>query len=869
MADSLQRYRSKRDFTKTAEPNGGRGRSKRAPKAVQGHIFVVQKHSARRLHYDFRLALDGVLKSWAVTRGPSLIPGEKRLAVHVEDHPYDYAGFEGVIPEGQYGAGPVIVWDRGHWLPDGDPHKALKKGHLTFTLEGEKLNGRWHLVRMRPREHEKQEPWLLIKADDEAARPKSAKDILKAAPQSVVTGRSIEDVEAGKKKPARRTAAARTTSAPRARGRTKKSAKSAAGPKPRRGKKAKDGERPGFVEPCLATLVAEPPAGAGWVHEIKFDGYRTEALIEGGKVRFLTRTGLDWTKKFGRLAEVFRTLDLDSAVVDGEIVVETGEGASDFTALQAALKVGDDEKLVYYAFDLLFLDGEDLRALPLVERKERLAALLDGAEATGSLRYSTHFDEDGELLLKHACKLTLEGIVSKQKDAAYRSGRGGDWLKSKCSGRQEFAIVGFSPSKVAAKSVGALAVGYYEGRDLLYAGRIGTGFTQKTAAELWRALAPLKSKRPEFRNAEDVEAPRSTVWVKPELVAEVEYRGWTGSNVLRHAAFKGLREDKRAKDVVREDRQMAKAAKGAAKRKKASAADPLRERLTHPDKMLWSDAQVTKLELAQYYEEVWDWIAPYVVGRPLALVRCPDGAEKTCFFQKHAWAGLDESAVHRHKIGKEEVLTIEDFDGLIALVQAGVLEIHPWGATVDNIDRPDHLTFDLDPGEGVSWKAVIEGAREVKARLEGAGLAAFLKNTGGKGLHVVTPLKPTVGWDEAKSFAKALAEEMETDDPERFIATASKRERKGRIFVDYLRNGRGATAVAAYSTRARPGAAVSTPLDWDELSPRIRADHYTVNNIPKRLSKLGGDPWASFRRSARALPAAAREERPKRRAHAR
>ncbi|HUD51485.1 DNA ligase D [Parvibaculum sp.] len=871
--DSLHKYNTKRDFTKTAEPSGKARAKSRARRHAGDDIFVVQKHDATRLHYDFRLALDGVLVSWAVTKGPSLVPGEKRLAVHVEDHPYDYAGFEGVIPEGNYGAGPVIVWDRGHWHPEGDPHKGLKKGHLDFTLDGEKLKGRWHLVRMRARPHEKQDPWLLIKGDDEAARPKSAKDILKAEPRSVLTGRLVEEVEQGKPAPSKkRTATAKASPKKKASPRTgasarakKTKAKSASG-----GAKGKEDRLPDFVAPCLATLVSEPPEGEEWVHEIKFDGYRTEARIDNGKLRFLTRTGLDWTRKFGRLAEPFAALSARTALIDGEIVVETEDGASDFSELQAALKGGEDERLVYYAFDLLHLDGEDLRRLPLAERKARLKALLAGVNPEGALRYSENFTEEGELMLRHACRMKLEGIVSKRVTAPYRSGRGMDWQKSKCAGRQEFVIVGYSPSTVTARAVGALAVGYFNGDDLVYAGRIGTGYTQKTAGELWRALHPLEGARPHFTNEEAIEAPRKTRWVEPKLVAEIEFRGWTGSNVLRHAAFKGLRQDKAARDVVREDppqappkeKPMRKTAAKKSTRKRAAKKPPassaqgadLADALTHPDKLLWADAGITKLDLAEYYSEIWDWIAPHIVGRPLALIRCPDGTAKKCFFQKHAWAGLDENLVHRHKAGGDEVLSIDSPEGLVALVQAGVLEIHPWGTTVADIEHADTLTFDLDPDEGLDWKDVVSAAKKVRSRLEDAGLAAFLKNTGGKGLHIVTPLAPSVPWDEAKAFAQSIADAMEADEPDRFVATVSKRARAGKIFVDYLRNGRGATAVAAYSTRARAGAPVSTPLAWDELTVRIRPDHFNVKNLRQRLARLKRDPWADFRASARPLP---------------
>jgi len=814
----LRTYRAKRDFTRTREPRGG---------AVGGggHLYVIQKHAARRLHYDLRLELDGVLKSWAVTRGPSLVPGEKRLAVEVEDHPLDYAGFEGTIPQGEYGGGSVIVWDRGTWTPIGDPHKGLAKGHLDFRIAGEKLEGEWHLVRMRRRPGETRSNWLLIKAEDDAARPVGAPDILEERPESVLSGQGIEEI-GGDGKPRRRAKA-------RGAGATRKAA----------------ARLPDFVEPCLARLERAAPKGKGWVHEVKFDGYRLQARIVDGAVRLLTRTGLDWTRRFGTaIAKALGALKTDGTLIDGEVVVEGEAGASDFSALQDDLSAGRSGRFVYYAFDLLFRDGVDWRARPLVERKAALAELVPPGE-TGRIRYSEHFEEDGALFLSHACRLSLEGIVSKRRDAPYRSGRTGDWVKTKCAQRQEFVIAGYVPSTTGRKAIGSLVLGYHDKGKLTYAGRVGTGFSQRTARALWTALEARRIDAKPFAQTLSADELRGVRWAKPELVAEIEFRGWTGARNLRHASFHGLREDKPAAEIVREE----PGEESARPSRKASSA----VRLTHPDRVYWADAGLTKQGLADYYADAWRWIAPHIVGRPLSLVRCPDGTAGQCFFQKQPWKGLHSSiaVIDNPGAGGDQVMAIRDLDGLIALVQMAVLEIHPWGATVEDLDRPDRLVFDLDPGEKVAWPRLVEGAQEVRQRLDDHGLRSFLKTTGGKGLHVVVPLRPDAGWDAAKAFARGLAEAMTADAPDRYLAKATKAARSGRIFVDYLRNGRGATAVAPYSTRARPGAPVAVPLAWEELGPDVRADHFRVATVINRLTRLARDPWAGFLKLKQTLPA--------------
>ncbi|MEO3385013.1 DNA ligase D [Mesorhizobium sp. CAU 1741] len=818
---ALDTYNKKRDFTRTTEPKG-------APAKQRGNSFVIQKHDARRLHYDFRIEMDGVLKSWAVTRGPSLVPSEKRLAVHVEDHPLDYGDFEGTIPQGEYGGGTVIVWDRGTWTPIGDADKGLNKGHLEFELKGEKLGGRWHLVRMARRPREKRDNWLMVKGDDDAARTESDPDILEERPESVKTGRVIADVEGED---------------PGWSSKTGKIKKTPNAPVPKGSKKA---AMPDFIPPQLATLKPQAPIGKGWVHEIKFDGYRLQARIEEGKVVLLTRSGLDWTHKFGEaVPKALASLPARQAIIDGELVVEASGGASDFSALQADLSEGRNDRFVYYAFDLLHLDGRDLQAATLVDRKRALADLLNNAPE--ALRYSEHFEEDGDMVLRHACRLSLEGVVSKRATGKYNPGRGRDWIKSKCGDRQEMVIGGFVPSSTYKDAIGSLVLGVFEDGKLRHAGRVGTGFSRAVAEDLFARLAKLERTKSPFSGKLDASARRDVRFVDPKLVAEVEFRDWTADGRLRHASFRGLREDKAAKEVVREGVASPKA------RSKSREATPSKVTLTHPDRIYWKDAGVTKEGLASYYAQVWRFMAPHLVSRPLALLRCPRGITEKCFFQKHAWQGMSKeilTVVDPKDDDENELIAIDSLDGLIGLVQGAVLEIHTWQAALDDLEKPDQIVMDLDPAEDVPWERVQDAARQVRERLQGAGLPAFVKTTGGKGLHVVASLKPKADWKAVKDFAHAIADEMEADDPDQFIARASKADRRGRIFVDYLRNGRGATAIAPYATRARAGATVSMPLDWDELVPSIGADHFTVVNAMTRLDNLRSDPWADFRKAA-------------------
>ena len=892
----LEVYRRKRKFEVTPEPRGHTARGK-------GNRFVIQKHAARRLHYDFRLELDGVMKSWAVTKGPSLVPGEKRLAVHTEDHPIEYNTFEGTIPQGEYGGGTVMIWDRGHWIPDGDPHKGYRKGHLDFALEGEKLRGRWHLVRMNRRAGESKEPWLLIKARDEEAREVNDPDILEQEPLSVVSGRSMPEIAEGKGRKrvwhSNRSVADNVKSGAIKGARAPTSERASARPKQsRREQKAqRSGEKddssgsaalPEFVPPSLATLCDKAPSEPGWLHEIKFDGYRIQARIDRGRVALLTRKGLDWTDKFPNVAAAAAKLGARSALIDGEIMVEDERGVASFSGLQAALKAGEANSFIYYVFDLLHLDGRDLTALPLIGRKQQLKRLI-GEKAEGPIRYSEHFEEAGPLVLRHACEMGLEGIVSKRADAPYRGGRSEAFIKTKCANSQEFVVGGYSLSTVLPKAIGALVVGYFDRGRLIYAGRIGTGYTRAVAADLWKRLHPLETEKASFDQIPREEARRRDIkWVEPKMVIESEFRGWTADALVRQAAFKGVREDKPPQEVFRE--MPASGASDADASKRAAAASTAvatrtqargsgkpgsktktkvrsstgsssgeeqksEVRFTHPDRVYWLDVGVTKQALADYYRAVWRCMAPHLIDRPLALVRCPDGTKGECFFQKHASAGLDDKYL-KMVIDKNrrQVLAVEDLDGLLSLVQAGVLEVHVRGSRIDRLDICDRIVFDIDPGPDVAWTQVVAAARDVRARLAAIDLVSFVKLSGGKGLHVVLP---TAGadWETTKAFAQTVALAMHAESPDRYVVKMTKSLRPGKLFIDYFRNSLEQTSVAAYSTRARPGAPVSVPLTWEELGRSKGGAQYTVLNLGKRLLGLKQDPWQEMERLKQRLPA--------------
>lgn len=871
---SLQSYRTKRDFRRTPEPAGGRGgRAREGKKPEPGAArFVVQKHDASRLHYDLRLQIDGALASWAVPKGPSLVPGQKRLAVHVEDHPLEYADFEGVIPEGQYGAGAVMVWDTGTWRPEGDPAEAIRRGKLTFSLRGQKLQGRWTLTRLRAgtSRDASGDNWLLIKRGDDGAPPGDADTILESRPESVKTGRSLEEIagEEGGAGKGRRSAVAK-------RKKSRAGAAPSAAPDPAGIAGARKAPVPRGLAPQLSTLADSPPDGDGWIHEIKFDGYRLLAHLDRSRVRLLTRAGHDWTRRFPPIADALAKLPLRSAVIDGEAAILDAGGHTSFQRLQNAIKARDFADLVFFVFDLPYLDGYDLTHAPLLERKEALRAIVPAVDE-GILRYSDHVRGGGPAVRKNACELALEGIISKRIDAPYTPRRSSAWLKIKCSRRQEFVVIGWSPPSGSRKHFGSLLLGAYDSDGgLAYTGRVGTGFTAASLRDLKHRLDALERKS---CPADEPPAPgerRGVRWVRPELVVEVEFTQWTDDGRLRHPSFQGLREDKEAASVRVEE---AKVNAKPARRAKADsppakqgpggrAARPTERppgaptvagvRLSNADRILYPDQGQTKLDVARYYEAVAARILPHVIDRPLSTVRCPRGRAGKCFFQKHLGATLGppiKPLAVREKGGTAEYISVDSPEGLIALVQFGVLEIHPWGSRSGHIERPDIITFDLDPAPGVPFERVKAAARRVRDELGADGLESFVKTTGGKGLHVVAPLRPEAGWDAVKAYCARVARRVVASDPAEYIATASKAKRTGKIFIDYLRNSRGATAIAPYSTRARPGAPVAMPLRWDELTGLESADAYTIRSAPARIARQKRDPWAAFERAARSLP---------------
>ena len=819
---TLEKYHAKRDFKKTAEPRGALARP--GPQLS----FVVQKHAARNLHYDFRLELDGTLKSWAVPKGPSLDPGDKRLAVHVEDHPVEYGSFEGVIPEHEYGAGNVIVWDRGSWKPVGDAAAGYLKGHLKFTLEGEKLSGGWALVRMGlPKEGK--DNWLLIKERDDAAREGDEAEITARLPDSVLSAKALAKAEAGKA----------TVSGVKA-------------------------ALPAMIEPQLATLTDRAPDGDEWLAEIKFDGYRALCRLQDGRATMFTRTGNDWTAKWNDIAQAAGALPSKEAWLDGEVVALDEKGNVSFQLLQNNMSEARG-RLAYYVFDLPYLNGYDLRGMPLSQRKELLRALLEKTDPAGLLRYSDHLAGNAKDAFSHACSHGLEGVIVKRADAPYAATRSQSWLKLKCQQRQEFVVGGYTDPAGSREKFGALLLGVYEDDgSLRYAGRVGTGFDAAMLRSLHQDFAALASDTAPFRDPPKKRGAPALHWLKPQLIAEVKFAQWTNDGLIRHGAFVGMRSDKPARDIRHEApvplAQVQKETTIVSKRPSTAAAggDTVAGvRLTHPSRILFADAGVTKLDLSHYYEDIADWILPHLDQRPLTLVRCPQGHH--CFFQKHA----NDSTVQG--VGRVEVptggtsaiyMTAGTLPELISLVQMGVLELHTWGARAGHLDTPDRIIFDLDPDTALEWKTVVEGAQLVRSLLDDIGLTSFVKTTGGKGLHVVVPITQQRSWDEVKAFSKSLATHLERVLPKRFVASMSRAKRGGRIFVDYLRNASEATAVAAYSTRAKPNAPVSVPLDWDELGDsKLRSDSYTVLNLRQRLDSLKQDPWAAYFRTRQKLSA--------------
>ena len=831
-ADPLQEYNRKRDFKLTAEPAGKREAS------ATGNRFIVQKHDATRLHWDLRLEVDGVLKSWAVTRGPSLDPEDKRLAVRTEDHPMAYAEFEGSIPKGEYGGGTVMLWDCGTWAPiAGKSAKDIAKGHLHFTLSGERMNGEWILIRLKPRANEKRENWLLRKIADGCAETGDV--LVERSLTSVLTGRTMAEIAAdqvGAHSLAGKKGKAFTAIMAEAAEHNAKLAK------PRKSKSG--GKLPAFRPPQLAMLVDAVPAGNSWFHEIKFDGYRAIVAVKGGEVRVYTRNGLDWTDKFAPLAKAIAALDLPPALIDGEIVSYDKDGNPDFSSLQAVLKRGhgaqtDATPLSFHAFDLLEQGGADLTGLTNIERKERLEALL--ATAQPPIYVADHVIGAGEKLLKAMCDAGQEGIISKRIDGKYVGKRSRDWLKVKCTRRQEFVIFGWKKSSAKGRPFASLLLAQNEGKTLVYKGNVGTGFDGDTLAGLSARMAELEIAEPAAEVAR--EARRGVTWLKPELVAEIAFAEFTADGSVRHGSFLGLRGDKKAKDVTPE--------------KPLPVPETETVKISNRDRAIYDSGQ-TKGQLADYYAAIAPLMLPFAAARPVSLVRCPQGRGKKCFFQKHD-AGTFGAHVHHVPIvekdgGAEDYLWLDSAEGLLACVQMGTIEFHGWGSRAGDVEHPDRLVIDLDPDEGLDFGDVKRAAKDIHDRLEDLGLVSFAMLSGGKGIHVVVPLDPGHSWDAHKDFAKRFAEALALAEPERFVATMSKAKRKGKIFIDWLRNQRGSTAVLPYSARAREGAPVAVPVAWGELASFNNAHPWSIGDSAELLHRAKGKALAGWGFAAQALP---------------
>jgi bifunctional non-homologous end joining protein LigD len=852
----LEKYNNMRDFKESPEPSGvatsAKGKRKGKAHALQ---FCIQKHDASHLHYDFRLELDGVLKSWAVPKGPSLDPKVKRLAVHVEDHPIDYAIFEGSIPEGHYGAGEVIVWDRGVWIPQDDPAQAYAKGRLKFELQGEKLAGLWNLVRTHM--PGKQEQWFLIKHQDGAARPESDYDVIAAEPDSVLSERSIVARASRAGKPAK----AKTIRKPASPARKEKSG-------PLTG--ARKAGLPELIKPELATLVEKVPDGK-WRYEVKFDGYRIMARIDHDEVKLFTRNGHDWTHKLPGQAEALAALHLESAWLDGEMVVVDEEGVPDFQALQNAFEAGRSDHIVYYLFDLPYLNGVDLREVPVEERRAALATVLKATDHP-LLRFSDGFDEEPQALLNSACQMRMEGLIGKRVGSPYVSRRSSDWIKLKCKHRQEFVIVGFTDPKGSRSAFGALLLGLHDrdSGELRYAGKVGTGFTEATLASLHDQLKPLQTKKPAVVNPPEGAEFKTVHWLKPRLLAEVAFAEITKDGSVRHAVFHGLRDDKPAKDITEERATTVKTApekkSGAAKTTAAPKnADPApsqigldkgKVRITHPDRIIDASSGTTKMQLAQYYASVAEWILPELKDRPVALVRAPDGIAGELFFQKNAeHLAIPGITTLDPKLTGQPMMVINNAEALIGAVQMSMVELHTWNATSDNLDKPDRFVLDLDPDPALPWKRMVEATQLTLSVLDELGLKAFLKTSGGKGIHLVVPLTRKLGWDEVKDFSHAIVSHMAKLLPERFSAVSGPKNRVGRIFIDYLRNGLGATTICAYAARTREGLPVSVPIFREEVESLKGGNQWNIHNLHERLAEVGNEPWADLKKTRQSITA--------------
>ena len=839
--DPLETYNRKRDFAKTAEPAGAVGPA-RGPNAPA--LFMVQKHDASRLHYDLRLEMDGVMKSWAVPKGPSLNPADRHLAVRTEDHPMDYASFEGTIPKGEYGGGTVMLWDWGRWIPhpDKDPRKTIEEGHLHFTLEGHRMQGEWVMFRLKGRPGERAENWMLKKVTDEHAG--GSMGLTEKYLTSVKTGRSMQEIAAGKK--AKEVKGWKTDPAKPSSPRKRGSRLGAEQEKERDSRvRGNDGKLPAFREPQKATLVDHVPSGSGWIHEMKYDGYRCLLAIGGGKARVYTRSGLDWSDKFPEIVEAASRIEIGSALLDGEIVALDEKGNTGFSALQQAIGEGG-RGLTLFLFDALEIDGEDLAGLPTIERKGLLASLVgDGLPPT--LIYAEHIVGHGEKLFDAMCSAGQEGIISKRSDAPYRSGRTKSWLKIKCTYRQEFVILGWSESDKKGRGFRALLLGVHEDGKLRYAGKVGTGFSNQAQGDLLERFGKIAAEKP-GAPVPRAEA-RGAHWLKPRLVCEVAFAEFTAEGVVRHASFLGLRGDKKAAEVVEETPQPVE---------RAVPAGGDGVKISNPERILFPDAGVTKGQLVDYYRTIGPMMMEWAAKRPLSLVRCPQGRAKKCFFQKHDTGSfgphLRQVPIEEKKGQIENYVYVEDSAGIIACTQMGTIEFHGWGSSVAEVEKPDRLVFDIDPDEGLDFAEVKRTARDLHRHLADMGLQSFPMTTGGKGLHVVVPLTPQAEWPQVKDFAQRFAVALATAEPERFTANLAKVKRKGRIFLDYLRNQRGATAILPYSARSRERAPVAAPISWDELEDLQSGALFTVRDgeqLVKRASSRALQGWGE---ASQALP---------------
>lgn len=845
---ALDEYNRKRDFAATPEPGG---EAKPTGKRGQRHAlqYCIQKHDATRLHYDFRLELDGTLKSWAVPKGPSLDPKSRRLAVHVEDHPLDYATFEGTIPAGHYGAGDVIVWDRGIWIPQGDPEEGYRKGKLKFALEGEKLSGTWNLVRTRMEGGKEQ--WFLIKSNDESARPESEYDIVREQPDSVLSDRTLIPRKRGKAKLEVDAKPVKTPSARRTRKKADQVTLSG----------AKAAALPESIKPQLATLVESVPDG-DWCYEVKFDGYRIMARIDSGKVQLFTRNGHDWTAKMPQQAEALAALGLESAWLDGEVVVPNEDGTPDFQALQNAFEVGRSGTIVYYLFDLPYLNGMDLREVALEERRAALSQVLEHND-NNLLRFSADFTEQPESVLESACQMKLEGLIGKRAGSTYVSKRSSSWVKIKCKNRQEFIIVGYTDPKGARSGFGALLLGLHdEAGALHYAGKVGTGFNQVTLKSLHAKLKVLEVDKSRLAKAPPAADVRGAHWLKPELMCEVAFAEMTRQGVIRHSVFHGLRSDKPAQAITHE-RPAKAATTGSGKAAGSTANSAGKIKISNPERIIDKTIGATKMELARFYAEVAPWALPHLRHRPLALVRAPEGIDGELFFQKHTEklsipyiTQLDTALFPDHAA----LMTIDTPEALVSAAQMGTIELHTWNAVAPVLDHPDRFVLDLDPDPALPWKRMVEATQLTQTLLDEIGLQSFLKTSGGKGLHILVPLDAVHDWAEVKAFSQAIAQYMAKLMPQHFSAVSGPKNRVGRIFIDYMRNSQGASTVAAYSVRAREGLGVSVPIHRDELADLKGANLWTIRNLMPRLEEQGDDdPWAGIDATGQRITADMRE----------